>query len=658
MYVHEFPPRPDIEQYRKQAKDLLRACQSGDTTAQARMEGVTNPDDPIHLADAQRTLAREHGFASWPGFVRHVAGLAGERTDAIGRFERAADAVVEGDPATLTRLLDHDPSLITTRSSRQHRATLLHYVSANGVEDFRQRSPHNAPAIAELLLARGAVVDAVCESYEGDDTTMGLLVSSVHPHHAGVQVSLVQTILDHGAAVDGIADDCSNLLTALAFQYPRAAEALEQRGARVDNILAAAGLGRLDLVRRYAETAPLRLPKWLRPVLPLKARALLWAAALDRREVADFLSSERDLLRAADNQGFTALHWAAFNGHADMVDLLIRKGADLQARNTYGGTVLGGTLWSVANNDQTIDRTAVVRRLLAAGAALDDQPTRTGNADIDALLAVGESAHPAGGRTRTPGTDEPARRLSRYVIVLTTFRRMLECWPQTEPLPRAPIRVKRCAPAVRTGSAEHPDRNARETKSRRSLEWRSPQIRGPVGGIDSAGVGAPDDHPGRSVDQGCFHEPDVVRRGQGRRCRASGHAAPGGLAGGAPSRHADRGRRRVRRPQGPRHRCAALASGRANDSYTRLDVVDLRGQSVASSRSGTLADPSRQDWFRSAVSGKAIMTSLARQGDHIEWIIAQPVLGSDGGVRGVVVGELSPAVLPILLDPNWTAVRN
>lgn len=52
------------------------------------------------------------------------------------------------------------------------------------------------------------------------------------------------------------------------------------------------------------------------------------------------------------------------------------------------------------------------------------------------------------------------------------------------------------------------------------------------------------------------------------------------------------------------------------------------------------------------------MTSLARQGDHIEWIIAQPVLGSDGGVRGVVVGELSPAVLPILLDPNWTAVRN
>lgn len=387
MYVHEFPPRPDIEQYRKQAKDLLRACQSGDSTAKARVEGVADPDNPIRLVDAQRTLAREYGFASWPRFVRHVAGLTGKRSDAIGRFERAAEAVVDGDEATLRRLLDHDPSLVIARSSRHHRATLLHYISANGVEDFRQRSPHNAPAIAEFLLARGAVVDAVCDSYEGDDTTMGLLVSSLHPHRAGVQVPLVHTLLDHGAALEGIADDGSNLFTALAFQYPRAAEALEQRGARVDNILTAAGLGLVGLVRHYAETAPSHLPSWLRsPALSPKAQALLWAAALDRREVADFLSSERDLLRAVDNQGFTALHWAAFNGHADMVDLLMRKGADLRVRNTYGGTVLGGTLWAVANGDATIDRTAVVRRLLAAGAEMDDPATRTGDADIDALL--------------------------------------------------------------------------------------------------------------------------------------------------------------------------------------------------------------------------------------------------------------------------------
>ena len=44
---------------------------------------------------------------------------------------------------------------------RSHRATLLHYVGANGVEDYRQRSPQNAVAVAEALLAAGAEVDAV-----------------------------------------------------------------------------------------------------------------------------------------------------------------------------------------------------------------------------------------------------------------------------------------------------------------------------------------------------------------------------------------------------------------------------------------------------------------------------------------------------------------
>jgi ankyrin repeat protein len=388
MYARAFPPRPDLEQFRKQAKDLLKQWLSGDPVAMSRLDGLTLGGEPVRLAHAQRALAREYGFASWARFVRHVTALTSARGDAVGRFERAADAVVDGDLATLSQLLDDDPLLITARSTRRHRATLLHYVSANGVEDFRQRSPLNGVAAAELLLARGALVDAVCDAYGGGDTTMGLLVSSVHPHRAGVQVPLVHTLLDHGAAIDGIADDGVNLLTALAFHYPRAAEALEQRGARVDNILTAAGLGRLDLVRRYRGKPPARLPNWLQSAaIAPDGRALLWAAALDRREVAAFLSRDQDLLKVKDDQGFTPLHWAAFYGHADMVDLLIDNGGDIDARNTYGGTVLGGALWAVANHDQDIDRTAVVRRLLAAGAKLDDPSFTTGNAGIDALLA-------------------------------------------------------------------------------------------------------------------------------------------------------------------------------------------------------------------------------------------------------------------------------
>src|SRR4029077_20543725 len=81
------------------------------------------------------------------------------------------------------------------------------------------------------------------------ETTLNLLVSSVHPREAGVQVPLVHTLLDHGAAVDGIANDCVPLVTALAFWYGSAAAALVERGARVDTIATAAGMGRLDVGR-------------------------------------------------------------------------------------------------------------------------------------------------------------------------------------------------------------------------------------------------------------------------------------------------------------------------------------------------------------------------------------------------------------------------
>ncbi len=66
------------------------------------------------------------------------------KSSQVSKFEAAADAIVKGDIATLERLLRKEPELIRTRSTREHRATLLHYVSANGVEGYRQETPKNA----------------------------------------------------------------------------------------------------------------------------------------------------------------------------------------------------------------------------------------------------------------------------------------------------------------------------------------------------------------------------------------------------------------------------------------------------------------------------------------------------------------------------------
>src|SRR5215831_11541001 len=94
--------RPNLDQYRKLAKDFQRACQSGTpdavrawAAAWLARKADTDPGDvdrilrtwegltkqrqtlaDCALADAQFFIARVHGFASWPEFAKHVEALA------------------------------------------------------------------------------------------------------------------------------------------------------------------------------------------------------------------------------------------------------------------------------------------------------------------------------------------------------------------------------------------------------------------------------------------------------------------------------------------------------------------------------------------------------------------------------------------------------
>ena len=110
-----------------------------------------------------------------------------------------------GDLDRLTALLDREPRLVTARSLRDHRSTLLHYVAANGVEQERQRSPKNAEAVAELLLRRGADPDALAFTYGGGpgQTTLNLAVTSVHPEEAGVMGDIVAALARGGGGSTG-----------------------------------------------------------------------------------------------------------------------------------------------------------------------------------------------------------------------------------------------------------------------------------------------------------------------------------------------------------------------------------------------------------------------------------------------------------------------
>jgi Ankyrin repeats (many copies) len=387
--VLPLPPHPDLDQYRTRAKELAAACRSGDEpirswatewiAALVRLQPAVFRPSPheierrtgqvahfarerlrraeCSLSQAQFVIARAHGFESWRRLVQHLEGL-GRRESEVSTFERAAEAIVTGELPTLQRLLREDPALVRARSSREHRATLLHYVSANGVESYRQRTPDNILEIARHLLDAGAEVDAVADVY-GGLTTFALVVTSESPRRAGVQNDLADLLLARGARMPpDIVRYC------LVNGCPEAAAHLAQRGAPVD-VVGAAGIGRLDLVRQVVE-APGGLSE------KDGGAAMVMAAWYRRHDVIALLLDHGVTPGARrDHDGQTALHVAAYQGDTALVELLLRHRAPLEVTDAVYGTppmVWALHAWLVENRPDSDVYAAILRALAAAGA--------------------------------------------------------------------------------------------------------------------------------------------------------------------------------------------------------------------------------------------------------------------------------------------------
>ena len=306
-----------------------------------------------------------------------------EPRESFELFEEAADAVADGDLARLRALLDAHPGLVTARSRRTHKSTLLHYVGANGVEWARQRSPKNAGQVAELLLERGAAPDALATVYGHADTTLSLAVTSAFPEEAGTMADIVGALVRGGAKVDGADGDGGLLMGAIGHGRISAMRALVSAGARIRSVRAAAAVGRLDLVKTFAAAGDENEAK-----KKDMEQALVHAAFFGHADVVELLLETGVDAGAADHQAFTPLHWAAFNGHLDVVRLLVARGAPLEVKNVYGGTVLDATVWASKNGPTNVDHVPIVELLLAAGADVEAvSPIPSGNARVDEVLS-------------------------------------------------------------------------------------------------------------------------------------------------------------------------------------------------------------------------------------------------------------------------------
>ncbi len=75
MSAKSLPDQPSLEQYKKQAKDLLKSYNQSELNALERVAVQRPRSGPFRLADAQFVIAREHGFENWPEFAKRIEAL-------------------------------------------------------------------------------------------------------------------------------------------------------------------------------------------------------------------------------------------------------------------------------------------------------------------------------------------------------------------------------------------------------------------------------------------------------------------------------------------------------------------------------------------------------------------------------------------------------
>jgi ankyrin repeat protein len=265
------------------------------------------------------------------------------------KFHPAIDAMRSGDLDRFRTLIAADPSLATSRSSTSH-PTLLQCVALDGKD-----KPNNVEA-AEILIDAGAELNEPLVAAGSIDNR-----------------AVAELLLDRGAAIDGTGG-WSPLEEALYWNSQNVIALLLERGAKVQNLRMAAGLGRTDLIESYFNADGSLKPeagqiRW--PFGNLETIACSNHDTAGKQALADRVNAW-----SQDRQGIinNAFVYACMHGHIDAAKLLLEKGAEINA--VPGGFDYAGTgLHYAALNGHR----AMIEFLLAYGADRNVKDTKVGS---------------------------------------------------------------------------------------------------------------------------------------------------------------------------------------------------------------------------------------------------------------------------------------
>jgi peptide-methionine (S)-S-oxide reductase len=258
------------------------------------------------------------------------------------RFREAVAAVDAGDVTTVERLTRDHPELVRERLKKPgawlrdkvgnalkgffKEPYLLWFIAEDPVRN--DTLPSNIANVARTIIdaAKRANVASLQEQL---DYALSLIGWSWVAHRCGVQLQLIDVLVDAGAATAGVPD------SALVNGHVAAAERLLERGAPL-TLATAVCVGRLDDIPRLAASTSTRDKQMSLVLGSLNGRAdglvrLLQVGGIDVN------TPSKDLYSHA-----TPLHHAVCSGSLDAVKVLVNAGAKLTASDTvYHGTPLG-----------------------------------------------------------------------------------------------------------------------------------------------------------------------------------------------------------------------------------------------------------------------------------------------------------------------------
>jgi hypothetical protein len=297
----ELPARPNLEYYRKQAKHLQHAYETGDAAAQGRVADVLGDraDGRFLLSDAQFVLAQEHGFRTWAEFRAHIQSASSTEDRPVSRLLVGSSFYASLADALLTDLRRNEPGALHRLRAYVPRHAATTDGSAAKLRDAR------------LIIARELGFPTWRELVSGAEQSRRDLDDRQEKFRRLRPQAEALLAGDTGRLAQLTAEQADTLLYMLALP-----EAIP--GARLGEEL---GVPRPAVDVLIGRATNLDLP-------------LTWAASSNRVEYVRLL-----LGAGADpgtrTGGTTPLENAIYHGHTQVVDLLSEHGIVPQALWTY-----------------------------------------------------------------------------------------------------------------------------------------------------------------------------------------------------------------------------------------------------------------------------------------------------------------------------------